>query len=562
MTQEAALHIMQIGKNVFLTGAPGTGKTYILNQYIKYLKAYGINVAITAPTGIAASHINGITLHSFFGIGIKESLSQYDIENLTEKKYLWDRMKNLKVLIIDEVSMLSPKLFVSIDNILRTFKFSAEPFGGIQVILVGDFFQLPPIQKKKEEKRFIFQTDLWNNLDLNMCYLDKSHRHDDEDLLKILNEIRNGNVSDGSMEHFRNRYKKNPENNSVITKLYTHNIDVDKINTHELIKIDEPIKKYEAHTTGSKKWCERILNSSLVLQNLELKLGALVFFIKNNYEKGYINGTLGTVVDFDVFNVPIVEIKSGKRIKAERMEWIFSDNEGNPKATIKQIPLRLAWAITVHKSQGMTLDSAEIDLSKAFEPGQGYVALSRIKSLSGLKLMGLNDVALCIDTHVLKTDTLIRKHSNEIHKLILKKDKKQKEIETKEFMKFLGGSIEKGNEKKEKVSKPKIKSFLKTKVLLKQKKSISEIAKERDMTEQTIINHICDIIDDDSEFDISHLQPDHKIIEKVEKIIKEITEKNSKKDFTENGDIKLSSIFNKLNKKVSYGDIRLSLLFI
>ncbi len=571
MTQETALHIMQTGKNVFLTGAPGAGKTYVLNQYLDYLKSYGIYAAVTAPTGIAASHINGMTLHSFFGIGIREELSPYEIEALTEKKYLWDRMKNLKVLVIDEVSMLSPKLFKTIDAILKTFKFSTEPFGGVQVVLVGDFFQLPPIQKEAQEKRFIFQTDIWKELNLHICYLTTSYRHEDETLLEILNEIRNGEVSEDSMNHFRSRYKKHPEGNAAITRLYTHNMDVDTINARELAKIDEPLKVYEAQTKGAKKWVERIFASSLVLPRLELKLGALVFFIKNNYEKdkNFINGTLGTIVDFDVFNTPIVETRDGRRIKADRMEWTYEDHDGKPKAVVKQIPLRLAWAITVHKSQGMTLDAAEVDLSKAFEPGQGYVALSRIKSLSGLKLMGLNDTALRIDPQVLNADASMREHSEQLYTQVDTLDEAIKKREQEAFMQFLGGSIEKGETKKkeakkakEKAEKPKIKSFLETKILFKQKKSIAEVAKERDMTEATIMKHLTDIMKDDPEFDITHLQPDYAIIEKVEKAVVKIRERNNQEDFSENGDIRLKPIFIELNEEVSYDDIRLALLFL
>ncbi len=572
MTQETALHIMQSGKNVFLTGAPGAGKTYVLNQYIDYLKTYGITPAITAPTGIAASHINGMTLHSFFGIGIKETLTQYDLENLMEKKYLWDRMKNLKVLVIDEVSMLSPELFQTINVILQRFKFSNEPFGGVQLILVGDFFQLPPIQKEAREQRFIFQTELWNKLNLHICYLTSSHRHEEgETLFTILNEIRDGEVSEDTMNHFRSRYKKMPKGNGAITRLYTHNMDVDRINAEELAKIDEPLMVYDAHTKGAKKWIERIFASSLVLPRLELKRGALVFFIKNNYEKdkNFINGTLGTVVDFDAFRVPIVETRDGRRIKADAMEWVYENHDGKQLASVKQIPLRLAWAITVHKSQGMTLDAAEVDLSKAFEPGQGYVALSRIRSLSGLKLMGLNDVALRIDEKVLEADSAMREHSQQLHAKIEAREHHEREQEKKKFMEYLGGSIAKGEkhkaeqeQAKKKALEPKVVSFLKTKVLVKQKKSIADIARERGMTETTIMKHIIDIMKDDPECDISHLQPDHEIIEKVAQAVEEITKRNSAEDFSENGDIRLKPIFATLNEEVSYDDIRLALLFI
>ncbi len=566
MTQESALYTIKTGKNIFLTGAPGAGKTYVLNQYLDYLKKYGVSAAITAPTGIAASHINGMTLHSFFGIGIKESLTQYDIENLTEKKYLWDRIKNLKVLVIDEVSMLSPKLFTSIDSILRTFKFSSEPFGGVQVILVGDFFQLPPIQKEKPEQRFIFQTETWKELHLSTCYLNTSYRHEDETLLAILNEIRDGNVTEESMEYFRGRYKKTPKGTDAITRLYTHNMDVDTINAAELEKIDEPLKIFEAHTTGSKKWVERIFSSSLLLPKLHLKLGALVFFIKNNYEKGFINGTLGTIIDFDVFGVPIVETRDGEKIKAERMEWVYADNDGKPMATIKQIPLRLAWAITVHKSQGMTLDAAEIDLSRAFEPGQGYVALSRIKSLSGLKLMGLNDVALQIDSHVLDADADMQHHSNEVYKDFNEMNEEEKAEKVEHYMKYLGGSIEKGKQKKQekekKTSKPKTKSFLLSKPFFEKQMSIVDIAKERDLTEATIMNHLKHILNDDPEFDITYLQPDNSVIESVEEAIKIINKRKNKDDFSENGDIKLKPIFKELGEMITYDEIKHALLFL
>lgn len=565
MTQEAALHTIKTGKNIFLTGAPGSGKTYVINKYIDYLKKHGIEAAVTAPTGIAASHIGGTTIHSFLGIGIRESLNQYDIENLTEKKYIWDRLKNLKVLIIDEVSMLSPGLFKSIDAILKTFKFSHEAFGGIQVILVGDFFQLPPISKKNPDIRFIFQTETWLELEPATCYLETSYRQDDKLLLNILNEIREGSVSENTMNHFRARYKKEPEGDVAITKLYTHNIDVDDINMKELNKLETPIKKYDAHTVGSKKWVERIFASSLVLPELHIKKGAYVFFIKNNYEKGYINGTLGTVVDFDVFDVPIIKTNTGETIKAERMEWNYTDSDGKILATVKQIPLRLAWAITIHKSQGMTLDAAEIDLSKSFEPGQGYVALSRIKSLSGLKLMGLNDIALQIDSHVLEKDYIMREHSYEIYTSFNKMSDEEKQNQIQHYMKYLGGSIAQGKAKQKESTdstKPKTKSFLETKKFFEQEMSIKEIADERNLTEMTIINHLADIMNNDPEFDISYLQPDSHIIESVEHAVETITKRKNSEDFLENGDVKLKSIFTELGEKITYDEIKISLLFL
>lgn len=147
MNQEIAFGIFKTGRNIFLTGSAGTGKTYLLNQYIQYLQERDIQPTITAPTGIAASHIGGMTIHSFFGIGIKEWIDDYFLDCLLQKEYLYRRLRAMKVLIIDEISMVSPELFVSVDKILRAFKNSDKPFGGIQIILSGDFFQLPPVSK-------------------------------------------------------------------------------------------------------------------------------------------------------------------------------------------------------------------------------------------------------------------------------------------------------------------------------------------------------------------------------------------------------------------------------
>lgn len=561
MTQESAFSIMKQGHNVFLSGAPGAGKTYVLNQYIQYLNDHGIELAVTAPTGIAASHIGGMTLHSFFGIGIKEKLNQYDLENLTEKKYIWDRLKNLKVLIIDEVSMLSPDLFRSIDAILKTFKFSQEPFGGIQVVVTGDFFQLPPISRGENSHRFIFETQVWKELNPSICYLSGSHRHEDEVLLRILQEIRSNSVSEESMNLFRSRYRKKTLIDGAVTKLYTHNTDVDSINQRELDAIDEPLMVYEAHTTGQKKWIERIFSTSLFLNRLELKKGALVFFIKNNYEAGYINGTLGTVVDFDSFDNPIVETIDGQEIVAHRIEWSYTDGEGAVRATIKQVPLRLAWAITIHKSQGMTLDAAEIDLSKAFEPGQGYVALSRIKSLEGLTLMGLNDMALCIDPKVLEADTAMREHSTTLFEEFQGCSNKEIKEYHERFLSRVGGSVDKGKKKLQE-KEPKTPTTEHTKELLVSGLTIEEIAQERDLKENTIANHIEILLVQYPDLDISHIQPPSSVIDSVDEAVENIRARKNAGDFDESGKIKLKAIFKECGEDIDYKDIRLALLFL
>ena len=600
MKQDIALGILKAGRNVFLTGSAGTGKTFLINKYTIYLKERGIKPAIVAPTGIAASHIGGMTIHSFFGLGLTEEVTDEHIGNLFYRKFLQNRLKNLQVLIVDEVSMVSPALFQSMDKILKAFKHSREPFGGVQIILSGDFFQLPPISSSGQEIRFVWQTDLWQNSNLRVCYLEEKFRQEESDgLANILDEIRDGDVSEESLEIFRSCYRKKLDSKFRITRLYTHNIDVDRINETELAKLKTPLKKFKAFTKGPKKEVEKIFNGSLVVPELNLKKGAAVIFIKNNFEQGYINGTLGRVVDFTAEDdirgggLPIVEIFSGRRIIVHKEEWTKENDRGEVKAFVRQIPLRLAWALTVHKSQGMTLDAAEIDLSQTFEVGQGYVALSRIRSLNGLRLMGMNEVALQVDESVLKIDKEMRRLS----RLNVRKwesfSEEQKQAMFTDFIRQAGGTvvkeeIEKNKRKIEEEEKDKKAFFAEqnkkgwsglsksrgtyskeeggtlqvTKKFIEEKKTLSEIAKERKISERTVQDHLTKIKQQWPDIDIEYLRPAEDIISKVKTAKEEIKKRNNKDDFMQNGEIKLRPIFDFLGEQISYEDIKLALLFI
>lgn len=577
MKQKTAMEILKAGKNVFLTGSAGTGKTYLLNKYIEYLKNRKITPVVLAPTGIAASHINGMTIHSFFGLGVREKVDNGFVNFLVRQKFIQNRLSRLKVLIIDEVSMISPDLFETIDKILQKFKSSKEPFGGVQLVLSGDFFQLPPISKGMREEKFIWQTVLWDSADLKVCYLSEKFRHDDLALISILDEIRSGCVSEKSMEVFRSCYKRKFPDNFKITRLYTHNADVDRINEEELDKIQGDLMVFDSEEEGAKNHRERIFKTSLVKSELKLKIGALVIFVKNNYEKGYINGTLGKVVDFDEYSgVPVVQIFSGRKIIAKQEQWEVEDDKGEIKATVRQIPLRLAWALTVHKSQGMTLDAAEIDLSKTFEVGQGYVALSRIKSIQGLRLMGLNDVALMVDEMVLGNDAKIQEESRKNWEEIENFSEDEREQMFFDFILQKGGVVDEKEieeameELKDETRQRRVnfkKKFKKettietTKKLLEAKKSLKEIIKERGFAENTILEHLWKIKKVYPDFDFSYLKPDKKIIEQVELAVKEIKKRKNKEDFLINGEVKLKSIFLHLKEKISYENIKLSLIF-
>jgi ATP-dependent exoDNAse (exonuclease V) alpha subunit len=406
MKQKEALAILEAGHNVLLTGPAGSGKTFLLNKYIAHLKKKNIGVAVTASTGIAATHIGGRTIHSWAGIGIKDDLSPRAISALTKRSYLKKQFEKTSVLVIDEISMLHAHRLDMIDDVCRAFKKNGLPFGGIQVIMSGDFFQLPPISSGREEAEFVYKAHVWSEMDLRICYLDEQHRQNDQKMIAVLKSLRQNTVDSATVDLLLGRMDKIPRPEIRPVRLFTHNADVDAINNAELDKISAPEFTYRMSGEGEKKLVESLKKNCLVPENLILKQGALVMFVKNKFNEEkviYVNGTTGTISGFDEHNFPIVRLNSGKEISALPDSWTI-DDENKILAKITQVPLRLAWAITVHKSQGMTLEAAEIDLSRSFGYGMGYVALSRLTSLEGLYLLGINEMAYKLDPQVFAYD--------------------------------------------------------------------------------------------------------------------------------------------------------------
>ena len=572
MKQNTALDILKSGKNVFITGSAGTGKTYLLNLYTKYLKERRVYPTIVAPTGIAASHLGGQTIHSFFALGIRESIDEGYVEFLLDKKYLKTRFAKLKLLIIDEISMVSPELFSSMDLILRGFKGTDVPFGGVQVVISGDFFQLPPVSKTPKEKRFAWQSPAWKALGLQTCYLQEKFRQDDERLIGILDDIRTGNISDTSEQLLEERHEKELASHFSPTRLYTHNVDVDRINLEELEKLEGEPKLFVYESKGSQKNIEKIFKSSLVLEELRLKKGAVVIFIKNNAEAGYVNGTTGTVESFSpIDNMPIVRTSEGKKIKLDLEDWSLENDSGKVTATVSQVPLRLAWAITIHKSQGMTLTAAEIDLSKTFETGQGYVALSRIKSIEGLRLMGLNPMALRVDPLILHVDERIKGASLKASESIEALPQAEKENLFESHVLHLGGTVSKEKIEAErqniKEGKPSHSAYVtpthvKTKNLIAKSDTLMKLAQNRGLAKSTIVSHLTLIKEENPEIDLDKYKPEDEIFEWVEDVVLKLQTKKMKENFTDDGKLKLKPVFDALDGKVSYDDIRICMLFL
>ena len=581
MTQAQALDILKMGKNVFVTGPAGSGKTHVVTEYIKYLKSHKVEVGITASTGIAATHMGGMTIHAWTGMGIKGGMHEIDLQALAEKPYLAKRFANAQVLIIDEVSMLHHFRFDMIDTILRHVKKNDRPFGGMQVVLVGDFFQLPPISRMGEQAaQFIYTSDAWKSGAFTVCYLAEQFRQKDDVSLSILNEIRAGEISDESREHLRTRYveilKGVAENDDETeagatvaapfiepTRLFTHNADVDMLNTVELGKIEADEFEYTMTSKGKPHLVESLKKTCLAPEILRLRKGARVMCVKNNFEAGYVNGTLGVVVSCGPGVPPVVRVsgingEGAKNITLEPATWKIEE-DGHMLAEITQYPLRLAWAITVHKSQGMSLDAVEVDLSKSFTPGMGYVALSRVRTLAGLRILGINEMAFQVHYEVLEFDHELRALSltaqDELE--ILTEDSKLTQVQA-EFLAKVAPLHRMA----------KVPTLTQTAELVFKKKSLADMAKERELVVDTILDHIekCLTAGELELADIQYLKkeisyPHFKKIEQAFIDAAEDSGENVEKADEKNIQKKpplLSSVKGKVGANISFKEIRLA----
>ena len=552
MSQEEALDILKMGHSVFLTGAAGTGKTFVLNKYIQYLKTHSISPVITASTGIAATHIAGQTIHSWSGIGILEKLDRYALDRLEQNEKLYKKYENVKVLIIDEISMLHASRLDMINTLFKKFRNSDKPFAGIQIIFCGDFFQLPPVVKNFQnrnkdqdleiiesdsDKEFAYNSAAWKELNPVICYLSRNYRQEDEQLLKILGDIRFERNGLGILKDLEEKTKIYKEEKNIL-KLYTHNIDVDAINQDQYSELKEGQEyTYEMTSHGKSNIVENLKNNCLAPEIMNLKIGTKVIFVKNDQNKTFQNGTLGEVIEFADNDMPIVETFDKKKILVKPETWQQTNDDGKVLGEISQIPLRYAWAITIHKSQGMTLDAAEIDLGRAFGSGMGYVALSRVKEFKNINLVSIGKHALKINSGVLKQDKIFQDKSKRASDAIKKyfEDKEMKEKLKKKQEDFIikcDGSLSEVEIQEEdffEADKPKVKTTLVTLEFIKKEILPKQIAEERRLTLGTIVGHIEELFEA-REIKVSDIEYIFKDIEKhysggdmkiIKKILKE-----------------------------------------
>jgi ATP-dependent exoDNAse (exonuclease V) alpha subunit len=383
--QLEALHNIKIGKNVFITGLGGVGKSFLLQHVINWAQENDINIGVTAATGAAAFLINGRTIHSFLGIGLGNgTAAKLAAKTLATNELVYTRINTLKILIIDEISMISAELFKKISEYLCIIKKNSKPFGSIQMVLSGDFCQLPPINGE-----YCFTSDVWKTAKIEIIILEELVRQkNDIKFQNILQELRWGNCSENTLEILKGLKNTTFPDDIIPTKLYSTNINVDKINNIEFEKLLKSgaqkniyKNKYSKHA-DSKKWSETIKQPKYV----ELCIGAQVL-VTYNIDQDIINGTRGYIISMSTNSINI-KLVNNDIVTIPYVKLISAEND---KIYVQFMPLKLAYALSIHRCQGSTLDAIEIDIGKSiFEYGQAYVSLSRAKSLSSIKILDVD----------------------------------------------------------------------------------------------------------------------------------------------------------------------------
>ena len=424
-TQEAGISAcLDDMKNVFITGSAGVGKSFLLRRLLSRLRSRGCVYYATASTGAAAVAIQGTTLHAFAGIGISNDSVEVLVRSIRKNSQACERWVNCRCLIIDEISMIDGHLLDKLEEIARIIRGNSEPFGGIRLVFCGDFFQLPPVPRKsptgfgEERMPFAFESAAWKRSIQYVVLLTEPFRQADPEFVRLLEAIRCGGDGVVAAVESINRscLGRRFEDGDFIqpTTLYPHRASVDNENARQLAALEGELKIFEAHDEGQQPFLSQLQSACNAPAHLELKVGAQVVLLKNlDLKQGLCNGSRGRVIGFSVpidpsatasstaggpppaaeaLSFPIVQFVNGVKKTMSPCVWEIKkpgarDPSGAAAASRIQIPLMLAWALSVHKCQGMTLDRVRVDLRQAFTCGQVYVAISRARSLEGLQLM-------------------------------------------------------------------------------------------------------------------------------------------------------------------------------
>ena len=556
--------------SLFLTGKAGTGKTTFLREVVRYTKKKCI---VLAPTGIAAVNAGAMTIHSFFQFGLGPFV-QGVIEPKSDfriNKSKLELIRHLQLLIIDEVSMVRADLMDHIDVELRRIRRNSKPFGGVQLLMIGDLQQLPPIAHGGEDELlrqyyktlYFFSSAALKSMKYSCIELKNVYRQTDRHFIDILNHARDCTLTSQDISDLNARYipgfSPKPEDGYI--RLMTHNRQVDYVNAAEMEKLDSKSYTFVAAVTGT--FPEE---SYPTANSLTLKKGAQVMFIKNDPERRFINGTLGEVKSIDKNSIAVRLAESGTIIEVEPMEWQnirYQFDEESKEISSKQIgrfkqyPLKAAWAITVHKSQGLTFDKAIIDVHAAFSPGQAYVALSRCRTLDGLVLS--SPVSASVFMRDNAVDAYMNYISRPVEELAFSscyeyfeygKKPEPEEVAPVEKVKI-------NKEKPEKMKKEefrdesgkKLNTFEYSYWLYNQGNTVEQIAEKRGLNQSTIEGHLARYVAS-GDIDV-HEFVDGDTLQKVEAYCMEHPEEKA-----------LKPIFEHFDAKIPYGVLRMAIAAI
>lgn len=556
--------------SLFLTGKAGTGKTTFLREVVRYTKKKCI---VLAPTGIAAVNAGAMTIHSFFQFGLGPFV-QGVIEPKSDfriNKSKLELIRHLQLLIIDEVSMVRADLMDHIDVELRRIRRNSKPFGGVQLLMIGDLQQLPPIAHGGEDELlrqyyktlYFFSSAALKSMKYSCIELKNVYRQTDGHFIDILNHARDCTLTSQDISDLNARYipgfSPKPEDGYI--RLMTHNRQVDNVNETELEKLDSEPYTFVAAVTGT--FPEE---SYPTTDSLTLKKGAQVMFIKNDQERRFINGTLGEVKSIDKNSIAVRLAESGTIIDVEPMEWQnirYQFDEESKEISSKQIgrfkqyPLKAAWAITVHKSQGLTFDKAIIDVHAAFSPGQAYVALSRCRTLDGLVLS--SPVSASVFMRDNAVDAYMNYISRPVEELAFSSCYEyfeyEKKPESEEVAPVEKVKVNKEKPKKEKKEElrddtgKKLNTFEYSYWLYNQGNTVEQIAEKRGLNQSTIEGHLARYVAS-GDIDV-HEFVDGDTLQKVEAYCMEHPEEKA-----------LKPIFEHFDAKIPYGVLRMAIAAI
>ena len=396
--QRVALEVLESGENVFLTGGAGSGKSYVIRELMRKLSPK--TMPILASTGAAAVLLGGRTFHSFFGLGIMEGGPKETFQRLREDRRVMKRLREVEGFIIDEISMIPSSAFEVAESLAQIARESSLPWGGMRAVVVGDFAQLPPVTRSGRQREWSFLSEVWKRSGFRIVELQHNQRTWDPGFLEVLRDLRQGIATSLVREFLESKMREHDEEDESIS-LFPRRDQSEIFNNKKLSQIPHPEVKIPSIYLGQEKLVEALKRNSPVPGELTIKVGCKVLFLQNDPSKRWVNGTKGTVVDIAPDKI-VVEKETWRHVSVEKTQFSLQDAEGRTVASVINFPLTLAYATTIHKSQGATLDDLWVDLSRLWEPGHAYVALSRLRSADGLKLLGWNSRSVMADPQVLQ----------------------------------------------------------------------------------------------------------------------------------------------------------------